>query len=181
MTLDKLLADFYLENDIPPNGGKDDDTFQVKFLFFSLKLPNPSYRKKVTYIHDLEHVLNNCDTSWKGEAFIAGWEIATGFWKHFPISIFIFWAMGFSLWIYPKSVFLGFKKGLTNKGIIDLNLDKNVLMKMELEELVMITKKKRTTTITALNWVLFICWSLISQFIFLAPFILFVLLVLFYL
>jgi len=179
MTLDKLLEQFYIENNIPLNGGKDDNTFKVKFLFFSVTLPNPTYRKKITYVHDLEHILNNCDTSWKGEGFIAGWEISTGFWKHFPISILIFWAAGFSLWIYPKAVFLGFKKGLSSKGIINLKLDKNDLMKMELDELINITKKEKQTKMTFIKWVEFLFWILISQIVFFTPLIVLVLIILF--
>ena len=120
-----LLEQFYLNNGIPKNGGANDKTFLFKVFGIALKLPNPQFRRKALYIHDLQHVLNKKDTSWKGEGFIAGWEIGTGMWKHFPLSILALWAMGYSLWIYPKSVFQGFKKGLTNIGIIDMNFSKN--------------------------------------------------------
>jgi hypothetical protein len=77
----------------------------MKVFFLYLTLPNPKFRKELTHIHDIQYVLNNCDTSWKGEGFISGWEIGTGFWKHFAINLFILWAFGYSLWLYPKSVF----------------------------------------------------------------------------
>ena len=169
MTLEKLLAAFYEENGIPENGGFDKDTFEMKVLGVHLTLPNPKFRKEVIHIHDIQHLLNKCDTSWKGESFIAGWEISTGIWKYFPICIFSLWAMGYSLWIYPKSVFKGFKKGLNNTGIIDLKITKSEFMKMEYDQLVQIAKKERNTEMKILQWIQFMFWSLISQVIFLFP------------
>lgn len=42
------------------------------------------------------------------------------------ISLFVFFAFGYSIWIYPKSVYKGYKKGLKNIGIIDLKVSKDV-------------------------------------------------------
>ncbi len=170
MTLDKLLADFYVENGIPENGGNDKDTFEIKILGINLKLPNPKFRKDVIHIHDIQHLLNKCDTSWKGEGFIAGWEISTGFWKYFPICIFSLWAMGYILWLHPKAVFSGFKKGLNDIGIIELKITKSEFMKMEYDQLVRITKKEQFTEMRILQWFQFLFWSFISQVIFLFPF-----------
>ena len=171
MTLDKLVKEFYVKNRIPINGGITDNNFRVKLFSISLPFPNPKFRKDVIHIHDIEHILNNCDTSWKGEGFIAGWEIGTGFHKHFPINIFIFLAFGYSLWLHPKSVFKGYKKGLNNIGIIDLGFNKSDLMKMELDQLVQITKKELYTHMGIWQWSKFLFWSFISQIIFLFPFI----------
>jgi hypothetical protein len=110
MKLEKLLNQFYLNNGLPVNGGIAKNTFNVKLGVFNIPVPNPKFRKDVVHIHDIEHILNNCDTSNKGEAFISGWEVGTRFYKHFPINIFIFLAFGYSLLIYPKTVFKGFKK-----------------------------------------------------------------------
>ena len=123
MTLEKLLINFYKENGIPEKGGIDKNTFELDFLGIQLELPNPQFRKDVIHIHDIQHLLNHCDTSWKDEGFIAGWEISTVLWKYFPICFFSLWDMGYSLWIYPKAVYLGFKKGLNDTGIIDLKIN----------------------------------------------------------
>ena len=169
MTLNKLLIEFYKENGIPENGGIDKDTFEIKIFGIKLKFPNPKFRKDVTHIHDLQHILNDCDTSWKGEAFIAGWEISTGMWKYFPVCTFSFWAMGYSLWLHPKAVFSGFKKGLNDIGIIDLKISKPDLMKMGFNKLVEITAKDKTSDMGFLQWSQFIFWIAISQIIFLFP------------
>ena len=174
MKLDELLIDFYLKNGIPENGGIDKDSFEMRVLGVHLKLPNPKFRKEVIHIHDIQHLLNNCDTSWKGEGFIAGWEISTGFWKYFPICIFSLWAMGYSLWIYPKAVFNGFKKGLNAIGIIELKISKADFMRMEFEELERIPRKSNPTEMGIAHWLQFIFWSFISEVVFLFPFFLLV-------
>ena len=172
MKLDKLLAEFYKKNGIPSDGGINKNTFGIKVLGINLKLPNPKFRKDVTHIHDIHHILNKCNTTWRGEAFIAGWEISTGFYKYFPICILSLWAMGYSIWIHPKDVLKGFKKGLNNIGVIDLKISKSKLMKTEYDQLIKMTIKEKTTEMGIIEWMQFLFWSLISQIIFLFPFIL---------
>lgn len=133
MTLEKMLLQFYKENGIPDNGGEDDDRFSLVVFGINVILPNFKFRKEIIHIHDIQHILNNCDTTWKGEAFIAGWEVSTGLWKRFPINILVFWTMGYSLWSYPVSVLKGFKRGLNHKGIIDLGISKSDFMKWNLK------------------------------------------------
>lgn len=176
MTLSKHLEEFYKKNNIPIYGGVNDSYFNFKVFGINLKLPNPKFRRDAIHIHDLQHVLNNCDTSWKGESFIAGWEISTGMWKHFPLGLLTLWAMGYGIWLYPKDIFLGYKKGLTNKGIIDLKISKQQFLEMELTELVSLTKKDKPKSSRFIQNLSFLFWVIISQFILLAPIILILLL-----
>ena len=177
MTLDKLLAEFYKKNGIDENQGINDDTFAIKVLGINLKLPNPKFRKDMIHIHDIHHILNKCNTSWKGEAFIAGWEISTGFWKYFPICILSLWTMGYSFWLYPKSILKGFVKGLNDIGILDLNISESELMKIEYDQLIKLTTKEKTIEIGIAEWVQFLFWLLISQIIFLFPLILIIIVI----
>tara|TARA_B110000879_G_scaffold106504_1_gene143322 strand:+ start:44 stop:283 length:240 start_codon:yes stop_codon:yes gene_type:complete len=78
MTISQALQQFYEENNFNNDGGLSEDYFDLKFNLFTLKLPNTQFRKDVIHIHDIQHILYKCDTSWKGEAFIAGWKISTG-------------------------------------------------------------------------------------------------------
>lgn len=169
MTVGNLLIDFYKTNGIPEDGGVNEDTFHMNVFSIDITFPNPTFRKKLTFIHDIQHVLNNCDTSWKGEGFICGWEIATGLWKHFPICLFSLWAFGYALWLYPKAVFQGFKKGLNDNSIIDLKVSKSDFMQMEFDELIRITKKEKYTSMGILQWVYFLFWSFVSEVVFLFP------------
>lgn len=178
MTTYQALQKFYKENKFPIDGGESDAFFELKFQFFTLKLPNFKFRKEVIYIHDIQHILFNCNTTWKGEAFIAGWEISTGFWKHLPVGFFSLWAMGFSLLCYPKEVFKGYKTGLNNKGIVDLNIEKEALLNVSIPQLKELIKKENTKK---LNWLKFLFWCFISEIIVLFPFIFIILTTIYFL
>jgi hypothetical protein len=177
MTLNKHLEEFYKKNDIPIDGGVNDIYFNFKVFGINFKLPNPKFRRDVIHIHDLQHVLNNCDTSWKGESFISGWEISTGMWKYFPLGLLSLWAMGYGIWLYPKDIYLGYKKGLSNKGIIDLKISKQQILEMELNELVSLTKKDKSNRFGILQNLIFIVWAIISQIVLLAPILLIILVI----
>lgn len=172
MTLENLLNEFYERNGIPKDGGVDNKTFEFKVFGIKLQLPNPKFRRDALHIHDIQHLLNNCDTSWRGEGFISGWEISTGMGKYFPLGVLSLWAMGYSLWLYPKAVFRGFKKGLNDIGIIELKFSKPEFMAMSFEELKKVTKKQRYTEMGVLQWFEFLFWSLLSQIVLFFPLIL---------
>ena len=169
MTLSNHLDNFYKQYNIPPNGGIDDKIFKVPFPYFTLTLPNFSWRKKMLYIHDLEHILNEQNTTWRGEMFIASWEISTGFWHHFPIIIFPLWTMGWGLWKHPTSVWKGFNAGNSSIGIANLGIEKEKLLKMNLLLLKKISQKKVLKKSKLSFYSKFIMWILISELVFLAP------------
>ena len=169
MTIAQALQEFYKENNFAEDGGLSEDTFELKFRLFTIKLPNSQFRKDVIHIHDIQHVLYNCDTTWKGESFIAGWEIATGFWKYFPIGFMSLWAMGFSLLNYPMEVYKGYKAGLKCNGIMDLKMTKAELLNLSVEKLKELINKKKPIKMNLFQWVVFIFWILLSEMIFLFP------------
>ena len=173
MTITKALDNFYIQNNLSKDGGENDDYFYLKFKLFTIKLPNSEFRKKVVYIHDIQHVLFDCDITWKGESFIAGYEIATGMWKHLPIGFMSIWAMGFSLLNYPKEVLKGYKKGLQNKNLLDINISKDELLSLSVEEINAILLKGKPTNFNSL---IYLFWSLLAIITFLFPVILVVIL-----
>lgn len=169
MTLREHLDLFYCRYNIPENGGVDDKTFEVPLPHLTLKLPNYPWRKRMLYIHDLEHVLNRQDTTWKGEMFIASWEIATGFYQNFPVIVFPLWTMGWGVWRHPKTVFAAFRKGFSDKGIARLGFKKEELLEMDLARLELLTLNKRPQRSRLPFWSRLFCWCLVSQFVFLLP------------
>lgn len=171
MTLREHLDQFYLQYNIPENGGVDDKTFEVPLPVFTLTLPNFPWRKRMLYIHDLEHILNGQDTTWKGEIFIASWEISTGYYRNFPIIIFPLWAMGWGFWKHPSAVLRGFSKGFVDKGIARLNIAEEKLLNLELLQLQNLTLNKRVSRSKISFSFRFLGWFLLSQGVFLFPFI----------
>jgi len=169
MKLKEELINFYLKNNIPLDGGVDDKTFIVTFSNFNLRLPNLSWRKSKLHIHDLEHIVNKQDTSWKGEIYIASWEIAAGYWRFIPLCIFPFWTMGYGCWKSIVKVRSGFYKGITDRSITTLSIKKDELIEMDvnqLRNLIGNTGKKRSNM---QKLFLFITSVTISQLIFLFP------------
>ncbi len=166
MTVSEKLNEFYIHNNLDKNGGENNPFFYLKFRFFSLKLPNSDFRKKAVYIHDIQHILFDCDVTWKGEGFIAGWEIATKIWKHFPLGIMSLWAMGFSFFNYPKEVLRGYKMGLKYKGIIDTPIAKEKILSMPVNEVNNLILKDVPSKF---NWFYYSFWVLVSTIIFLVP------------
>ncbi len=169
MTISSALTQFHIDNNLPKNGGENDDFFYLHLNFFSLKFPNPNFRKKVIHIHDIQHILYDCDTSWKGESFIAGWEIATGMWKHFPICLFSISAMGLGLFLFPKEVYKGYKTGLQCNSLLNLDMEKEKLLNLEIEELKNRIQKKKKVEMNGFQQSLYLLWTVISIITFLFP------------
>lgn len=169
MTLSEHLDQFYHTYNIPENGGIDDKTFEVPLPLFTLTLPNFPWRKRMLYVHDLEHILNEQDTTWQGEIFIASWEISTGYFKNFPIIFFPLWTMGWGFWIHPLIVLRGFKKGHSDKGIARLNIEKAKLLECDLPDLQKLTLNQRPNRSRLFYAFKLTSWGLISQFIFFFP------------
>ncbi|MFM2292167.1 MAG: hypothetical protein RIS29_1980 [Bacteroidota bacterium] len=179
MTLREHLDSFYQQYNIPPEGGVHDKTFEVPLPFVKLTLPNFPWRRRMLYVHDLEHILNQQDTSWPGEIFIASWEISTGFFRNFPVIFFPLWTMGWGLWTHPKSVFNGFRKGHTDHGIATLKIGYDEILDYNLPQLQALTLNRRSGRSVVLFLIKLLFWIFVSQLIFLFPLI-FVFFILFF-
>lgn len=179
LTLKEELNLFYKKYNLPEDGGVDDKTFGVPLPFFELKLPNYAWRKRMLHVHDLEHILNKQDTTWSGEIFIASWEIATGFWKYFPICIFPLWTVGFGLFKHPSSVYNGFLKGSHDTGIAQIKMQREELLKLNITDLHKLTEKKYPLSMHKFRITLFF-GALLGLFVLLLPIILVLGVALFY-
>lgn len=180
MSVKSQLTQFYHENNIPLNELEEDQKwFYLNFSFFKMKFPNPKWRKKVLHIHDIHHLLTGKNTSWKGEAYITGWEIATHLWLKFPVGIFIWLATSYTLIFKPLSLFNGFKEGLKYKGPITINKSKDEFLEMDLDELNKELKVYPDRGINLGSFLYFLLACLWSVLFSLSPFILTLLLIFF--
>ena len=82
----------------------------------------------------------------------------------------IFLAFGYFLFLPPKTVFNGFKKGLNNVGIIDLGLKRSELMQMEFNQLLKVTQKEYHTKVGISQLSEFMFCLIISQIFLFSPF-----------
>ncbi len=171
MIISTALKNFHKANNLPKNGGENDNFFYLKLASISFKLPNPRFRRKVIHIHDIQHVLYDCDTSWKGESYISGWEIATGMWKHLPIGFFSISGMLIGLFLHPSEVYKGFKEGLQHDSLIDSKIPKEELFNLSISQLKNRLKKSKSVKF---NWFYFLFWCLMSGTITLFPVLIFI-------
>ena len=101
--------------------------------------------------------------------FIASWEISTGFWKNLPVIIFPLWTMGWGLWKHPASVIRGFRAGNSQRGIANLEIEKDKLLSMDLDQLRMLMQSNGTSRSPYVFYIRLINWILISQLLFFLP------------
>ncbi len=85
-------------------------------------------------LHDVNHLLSGCDTSWRGELEVAGWELASGgcgwhllYWID-RVSFF-----AFGLVVAPRTALKGFRRGRAQRNVY--RLSKRRVLEMEFDDL----------------------------------------------
>lgn len=164
-TVGQAIAKFYLENDFGDEGGVNEKYAWIKFGFFSIPIPNAESRRKNVYLHDINHIITDNNTTWKGESAVSSWEIASGGWGNLYIPwILTLWAMGLGVLFYPKNTLKSFEQGLSMNNAFTCGLTKSDIFSLSVPDLRLLldNKSKRNT-----NPYL---WMFISFFVFLTPF-----------
>src|ERR1700752_4705535 len=87
----ELLHQFYLENNLPLDGGQSVPYVKIEVSKkISFYFPNFEARKKAVVIHDIHHLVTGYSAgSLAGESEISAWEIASGctnYWAAFFIN-----------------------------------------------------------------------------------------------
>ena len=85
--------------------------FAVPVGKFQINLPNIPSRVYVARFHDIHHVLTGYPATWKGEAEIGAWEIATGCRTYWIAWFLNAGAALLGLFIWPRAVWKAFKRG----------------------------------------------------------------------
>jgi hypothetical protein len=78
MTLRDARARYFALNNFGADGGYDERWIKVKVWRIPLWLPNTQGRRRAVRLHDLHHVVTEYPTTWRGEAEISAWEVASG-------------------------------------------------------------------------------------------------------
>jgi hypothetical protein len=93
------------------NGGYNDKWFKIKIGFLYIPLPNTSGRIAAVKIHDIHHIITEYTADIKGEAEIAGWEIASGCGRYYIAWILNAGSFFYGLFIFPRALFRAFING----------------------------------------------------------------------
>ena len=165
-TVGRSIKDFYEKHDFGDDGGINKKYAWIKFGFFSIPIPNFESRKVNVYLHDVNHIVTEQDTTWKGESAVSAWEVASGGWNNLFIPwLLTLWAMGLGVVFYNKSTLAAFSKGLTMHNSLASGLTKNEIFSMSVAEL----QKTLSGKPKALKNPLL--WSVLSLVVFISPFI----------
>jgi hypothetical protein len=95
-------------------GGFSEAQYAARFARFrlgrlSVWLPNTRGRARALPYHDLHHVLTEYPTTWRGEAEIAAWELASGCGRSVTVWLINLGALG--LVLSPRATARAFRRG----------------------------------------------------------------------
>lgn len=93
------------------DGGYNLKWFTIKVGFLNIRLPNIPSRVAVARIHDIHHVLTGYKATLRGEAEIAGWEIASSCGHHAVAWFFNLGAFFYGMFCFPRALFEAFMLG----------------------------------------------------------------------
>ena len=160
MIISTALKEFHQANNLPKDGGENDSFFYIKFKPFTFKLPNPAFRRKVIHIHDIQHVLYDCDTSMERRIFY--------FWlgnSNRNVETFTYWAIQYQWYVCwfvfytQRKLYNGFKEGLQCESLIDSKIPKEELLNLSISELKNRLQKEKQVKF---NWFSFLFWCFAS-------------------
>ena len=93
------------------DGGYNDRFFKIKVGAVFIPVPNTKGRIAAVKIHDIHHMLTEYRATLKGEAEIAGWEIASGCGKYPEAWLLNSGSFFYGLIFFPKSLSKAFLRG----------------------------------------------------------------------
>jgi hypothetical protein len=104
-------TEFFRLAGLPADGGYSAPYIHFRVGMFSFTLPNSAARKKAVPLHDLHHLATGYDTSWRGEAEIAAWELASGCASYRAAWLLNLLAFPLGLLIAPVRTWRAFRQG----------------------------------------------------------------------
>ena len=111
-------ARYFVENGLPADGGYAARWVVVRALGIPIGVfPNSASRRRAVPLHDLHHVLTGYDTSLRGEAEIAAWELASGcrdYWAAWGLNAVMF-VLG--LVLYPRHARAAWRRGRGGRNL----------------------------------------------------------------
>jgi hypothetical protein len=107
----------YFEINHFEGGGYDEGWVKMSAGPVPIWFPNTVARVKAVKFHDIHHVLTEYPTTWKGEAEIGAWEVATGCGAHYQAWLLNLLAFAIGLAINPRGVHRAFMRGRQSRNL----------------------------------------------------------------
>jgi hypothetical protein len=150
-----------------PGGGYEDRWVKVRVGAFPLWFPNVPSRKRAVRYHDLHHILTEYETTWRGEAEIGAWEVATG-----GAGAAVGWlldllAFAVGLVINPRGVYRAFVRGRHSANLFRAEFD-DALLAREVGATRSELRLNDNVRASASDRAAFVAWSLASVVVYLA-------------
>jgi len=107
----------YFEINNFEGGGYEEGWVKMRAGPVPIWFPNTVARVKAVRFHDLHHVLTEYPTTWRGEAEIGAWEVATGCATHYQAWLLNLLAFAIGLVINPRGVYRAFMRGRRTRNL----------------------------------------------------------------
>jgi hypothetical protein len=111
LTVGEALTQHLRAAGLPTDSGVSLRWVVVRFLGVPIAFPNFAARKAILVAHDVHHLLTGYPTTWRGEAEIGGFEIASGCRHYWAAWMFNLGGLLFGLFIAPQRTWHGFRRG----------------------------------------------------------------------
>lgn len=117
----------YFELNNFKDGGYEEGWVKMKAGPVPIWFPNTVARVKAVKFHDLHHVLTEYPTTWRGEAEIGAWEVATGCAAHYQGWLLNLLAFAIGLVINPRGVYRAFLRGRHSRNLYRTTFSEELL------------------------------------------------------
>ena len=112
-------TEFFRLAGLPGDGGYSARSIHFRIGILSFALPNSAARRRAVPLHDLHHLATGYDTSWRGEAEIAAWELASGCSSYRAAWLLNLLAFPLGLVIAPVRTWRAFRRGRSSENLYD--------------------------------------------------------------
>ncbi len=183
MTLRDARARYFMLNNFGDDGGCRYRWIKVKMWRVPIWIPNTEGRRKAVKLHDLHHVLTEYPTTWRGEAEISMWEVASGGLHHYYAG----WLLDLmnvaqGLIINPRGVYRAFIRGRRNSNLYFMEFSDALLNHRVGEMRRRLGLEKEDGRVTTRDFAAFIFWAfagastyLMTALLIVSPLVIFVL------
>ena len=117
-TLREERGRYFAENGFPPDGGYADRFVVLRLAGLPVAVfPNTRARVRAVRLHDLHHVVTGYPTSWRGEAEIGAWEIASGCGSYGAAWVLNGLALLYGLLLWPRGMRAAWRRGRRSRNL----------------------------------------------------------------